>query len=164
MHIEVKEKLPIKHLQSDNHVYSMRDDCRWNDMIDDLVFYKLPLDSVYKDNKVFNKLSRRCRFNAPLHLIHRIPDSLKYLSSCISPLDDEAQTTIGGREMAQLSTLNSNNQFFNNCKNKLTNYGINKLKTTFGETIKIRFDQTTYRRFLCWLKKYDKFYMSFFGI
>lgn len=157
MNIEVKEKSPLKHLWDNNRVYQIRDDCRWNDPIDDLFFYRPPLDDSARDNRL-KWLSYKARTNMPIHMRYMKPDSLKYLSSCISSLDDEAQTTIGGKEMAQLSTLSSNNQFINNYKNKLTNYSINKLKTTFGETIKIRFDQTTYRKFLCWLKKYDKLF------
>ena len=158
MEITFIEKTPLKELWANNREYSIRDNCRWNDPIDEyeLVYYRHPLEHSYRAN---NRISRKARYNAPINMIYRTVDSLKHLaSSFITPLDDEAEPTgIGVKEMSQLSTLN-NNQFVNNYKNKITSYGINKLKTTFGETIKIRFDFIAYKKFLHWLKKYDKLF------
>ena len=149
--IVLHEKIPLKYLRV--HADPIGGYCRWNDPIDEQTSYRAPLDQSYRAN---NGLSLKSRFNAPLFLRYKTTDSLKNLASAFSDQETE-ETEIGEEEMIQLSTLN-NNQIINGYKNKIANYGINKLKTTFGETIKMHFDVTTYRKFLCWLKKYDKYF------
>ena len=48
-----------------------------------------------------------------------------------------------------------NTPIISRIENSIANYCINKIKTSLCVSIRLNFDHTNYRKFLCWLKKYD---------
>lgn len=62
-------------------------------------------------------------------------------------------------EGKRLKTMNKNiinNPILIRAENAMIEYCINKLKSEFSTSIRIDFDHVSYKKFLSWLKKYDK--------
>lgn len=65
-------------------------------------------------------------------------------------------TVIGGRNKMKYIAKVMNTPVIKEFERKLINQCVSKIKTTFGVQIKADYDPDNYKRFLTWVKKYDK--------
>ena len=154
--IVIHQKLPLEKIYRKNSECHLDFVCYWHSNIKDLSIYMedTSIDSQYL---YVSRLIDIALTTPNIYQYSTTQSSLWNLNLSIMPCRNRI---IGEKEVMQKMPEILNNKIMNNYKDKMMIYGINKIKSTFGETLRLHFDHTTFKKFLCWLKKYDKFFYN----